>query len=155
MGISENTNHAVSRANYDLIKVMYQDDLFISTEAINKIAFALKFDHWLGISGKKVDKHGNLGGDTKPTYSDSIIRGKNTLGMPSAVAFRNTDLTFDKSLKTLLDCDFYYQMNKKYGSPGIVKQKLVGLRYWDGSTSSKQGNLTELEWPYVKQKHKL
>lgn len=75
--------------------------------------------------------------------------------MPSVTAFRNCGLKFDEELKTLLDCDFYFNLNKEYGQPGIIKKPLVASRYWDGSTSRQQGNMAAKEMPYLNKKHSL
>lgn len=154
-GISQNTNFAMSKARYPLIKPMYQDDFFTSKQAIQKIAFALKFDQWVASASTAVNGRGLELKRKTPVFTDRIITGMNTLGMPSVVAFRKTDIDFDPNLKTLCDCDFYYRMEKEYGKPGIIKRALIAQRYWEFSTSRQQGNLTKEELPYVKQKHSL
>lgn len=152
-GISTNTNFAVSKAKYDLIKPMYQDDTFLHPSAIEYIAFALKFDHWVACSGSSLNQRGEPIRPRNPEYTEGIITGKNSLGMPSVIAYRKTDIKFDPELKTLLDCLFYHQMFERYGAPGYIKQNLIGSRYWEGSTSRRQGNLTEQELPILREKY--
>ena len=154
-GVSANTNAAISKAKYNLIKPMYMDDLFLHPDAINQIAFALKFDHWVACYGQSLNASGRPERYRRPKYSEGIIGGQNTLGMPSVIAYRKNGIKFDTKLKTLLDCSFYYEMFQKYGEPGYLKQNLIGSRYWDKSTSRQQGNLTQQELPIINKKHGL
>lgn len=154
-GVSANTNSAISKAKYNLIKPMYQDDKFLDPDAINQIAFALKFDHWVACSGYAINHRAEPYKARHPKYTPEIIEGKNSIGMPSVVAYRKNGIQFDESLKTLLDCALYHELHAKYGEPGYLKQPLIGSRYWQKSTSSQQGNLTKEEFPYVKEKYNL
>ena len=154
-GGSANTNFAISKATNPLIKVMYQDDKLIDPRALETFAWALKFDQWVASDGFAIDAQSVQKRRTRPQYSETIIKGKNTIGMPSVTGWRQNDLKFDTNLKTLLDCEFYYQMHQQYGQPGYIRKPLIGSRYWPGSTSHKQGNLTQQELPYVLKKHGL
>jgi hypothetical protein len=152
-GISVNTNFAISKASYGLIKPMYQDDKLISRDALSLVSFALKFDFWVACSGQSIDAGGIGYKKREPKYTPQIIDGKNSIGMPSVIAYRKTDIIFDPELKTLLDCKFYHDMHQRYGEPGYIKKTLIGSRYWDHSTSRKQGNLTTQERPLIKEKY--
>lgn len=155
-GISQNTNFAIDQAQYNLIKPMYQDDVFLSTSAVEDISFALKVHTWVACSGLAIDERGNERRKHTPKWeNDLLLTGKNRLGMPSVVAFRKNGLRFDTNLKTMLDCAFYYELYQHYGDPGIIKVPLIGSRYWDGSTSRKQGSYIKQELPYLKQKYSL
>lgn len=152
-GGSANTNFALSKATNPLIKVMYQDDKFIDPTALESFAWALKFDNWVTSDGFAIDAQSVQKRRTRPLYSENIIKGRNTIGMPSVTGWRKNEMQFDTKLKTLLDCEFYYQMHKRFGEPGYIRQPLIGSRYWPGSTSHQQGNLTQQELPYVIKKH--
>jgi hypothetical protein len=156
-GISANTNYALDKASHEIVKIMYQDDMFMSDEAIETIAFAMKFNNWVACSGVRVDDFDRPGKPCNPKYTDSIMKGKNTLGMPSVIAHRKNELRFDENLRVMLDCEFYYLLNQKYGEPGYVKKPIISPRYWKGSTSVKQGNRNYLskEVEYLTNKHKL
>lgn len=156
-GVSANTNFALDKASHDIVKIMYQDDLFMTTDAIDTISFAMKFNNWVACSGIRIDEHGRPGKMTNPRYADEIMKGRNTLGMPSAIAHRKNEIRFDESLRVLLDVEFYYLLNQKYGEPGYVKKKIISPRYWHGSTSAKQGNKNFLqkEVEYLAKKHNL
>lgn len=154
-GGSTNTNFAISKATNPLIKVMYQDDTIIDPRALETFAWALKFDNWVASDGFSMDGNMVQRRRTRPQYTEMVLRGKNTIGMPSVTAWRKNDLKFDDNLKTILDCEFYYQLVQHYGLPGYIRKPLIGSRYWNGSTSHKQGNLTQQELPYVLKKHGL
>ena len=44
------------------------------------------------------------------------------------------------------------RLAKEYGAPHIIKGRFIGSRYWDGSTSRKQGNHSEQEFVYLQEK---
>lgn len=154
-GISQNTNFAISRAGYNNIKVLYQDDKLLTETALLDFTTALQFNGWVASAGRAMNEQSLLGRFTFPKWSGERIFEKNTVGMPSVTAWRANNLKFDNNLKTLLDCDMYYQLTDLYGEPGIIKKQLVGSRYWDGSTSRRQGNLSEQEMPYINKKYFL
>lgn len=155
-GISQNTNFAIDQAQYNMIKPMYQDDVFLSNSAVEDISFALKIHPWIACSGLAIDERGEERRKHIPKWENDLLKtGKNRLGMPSVVAFRKNGLRFDTNLKTMLDCAFYYELYQHYGDPGIIKVPLIGSRYWHGSTSRKQGSYIKQELPYLKQKYSL
>jgi hypothetical protein len=98
-----------------------------------------------------------MGKPTNPVYADEIMMGRNTIGMPSVIAHRKNEIRFDESLKVMLDCEYYYLLNEKYGEPGYVKKQIISPRYWNGSTSNQQGNKNFLnqEVEYLAKKHSL
>lgn len=151
-GISYNTNFVISKASHDLIKVMYQDDIALTDTMVVDFATALMHSHWVISNGWGINEKGQKYRVVNSQYSAGIIKGKNTIGMPSIVGFRRNGVQFDTNLKTLLDCEFYWLMNKKYGPPTKINKPLIGLRYWDGSTSRQQGNLSATEFEYLKTK---
>jgi len=153
-GISNNTNNAIEKASYPLIKILYQDDGLATKTALKDISFALKFDQWVICSGFSIqDKMPAR--PRNPRWTDDLLKGQNKLGMPSIIGIRKNDLRFDPNLKTLLDCEYYWLMDKKYGQPGYIRKHIINSRYWNGSTSRQQGNFSEQEYEYLKQKHGL
>ena len=154
-GISANTNFAISKAGCKNIKVLYQDDKLLTNTALQVFSFALLFNGWVASSGRAMNDRSQLLRFTEPKWTGENIFVKNSIGMPSVTAFRNCGLKFDEELKTLLDCDFYFNLHKEYGQPGIIKKPLVASRYWDGSTSRQHGNMAAKEMPYINKKHSL
>lgn len=151
-GISANTNFAISKATSKYIKILYQDDIAMPG-MVNEFLTALQAHKWVCSQYTAIDEHGRNKRLVSPKYGPHVIRGRNTIGMPSVTGFHKPDFDFDTNLKTLLDCDYYYQLHKAYGDPFVINKPLIGARYWDYSTSRQQGNMTDQEWPYLKQKH--
>jgi len=154
-GVSYNINLAMDAASADLIKPMFQDDIFISNDAINDISFALKFSDWVLCSGHSINDRNKLGKYRVPVYTDRILNETNTVGMPSVIAHKCCNLKYDDNLKTRLDTDFYWQLKHLYGNPVTIKKPLIGSRYWKQSTSTKQENYTSRELPYIYKKYNI
>lgn len=154
-GTSNNTNNAISHAAYGHIKVMYSDDLLLEPNALYEFWKALQENHWAVCWSKSMNKAGKISHLRKPHWNDNIIKGKNTIGMPSVVAFRKNEFAFDPNLTTLLDCEYYYLLKNKYGEPEYITKPLVAQRYWDGSMSFIVGDNRGKDYAYLVKKHKL
>lgn len=155
IGISHNTNFAISKAKYDKIKPMYMDDVLLSSYALAEFSEALNRKHWAVSNSYKISANGHKLKEKNPYWGEKVLEGFNTVGMPSVVAFRKNDLIFDPNLKTLLDCEYYWLMMQKYGEPEWIRKPIIGQRYHENSTSSKQVNGRLGEFEYLKQKHSL
>jgi glycosyltransferase involved in cell wall biosynthesis len=134
---SANINSAIKRANGEIIKTMFQDDFFVSIKALEKILQLPKDKHW-GMCGSvhakgKVDNFYNR---LIPFWQDDIKKGVNTLGGPSSLFFRRTDIIFDENLLWYMDTDFYYRLFLKYGTPFIVENALICSREDDTRVSN-------------------
>ena len=53
----------------------------------------------------------------------------------------------------LMDCEYYYQLYKKYGLPFIVKDTLISNRMHKHQVSSMYNKNIKEEISYVKNKH--
>jgi glycosyltransferase involved in cell wall biosynthesis len=125
---SANTNNAISLAKNNIIKIMFQDDFFVSKDALFVISKNIKNYFW----GTCSCIHYNS--NTKQYYNTHICRwqdnikyGINTLGSPSVSFFKKTDLIFDERLIWFMDTDFYYRLYQKYGLPNTISDVLVGI----------------------------
>ena len=59
-------------------------------------------------------------------YFQKHILSINTIGSPSALAFCNKDsLLFDTKSWMRLDVDFYFQLHKKFGHPGLLSNTYI------------------------------
>jgi glycosyltransferase involved in cell wall biosynthesis len=134
---SANINSAIKRASGDIIKIMFQDDFFVSVKALEKI-ITLPYDkHW-GVCGC-VHAKGNVENFYNrlvPYWQDGIKRGVNTLGGPSSIFLRKTDVVFDERLLWFMDTDYYYRLFQKYGEPFIIAEPLICSREDDTRVSN-------------------
>ena len=144
VGVSANTNFSIDNARYDTIKPMYMDDLFKGKSALQRFTEAMKTNDWV-ISNSVVINEAGL---PKREYKSVFTPGrmdKNTVGMPSCIAFRRNHVRFDESLKTILDMVFYNDLYDAYGMPGHIDKASICQRYWRGSISRNQTNMHQQE----------
>lgn len=147
-GVSANTNNAISHASYDLIKPMYQDDMFISDKAVSFFITTLMYYGWSVSKSVLVNEKSKTKLLTNPHYQEDI-HFCNTIGMPSVIAFRKCEARFKEDLLFILDGDFYKQLYEKYGLPIIGSTSFVLQRIWSGSQTSTlddKKRFTELEY---------
>jgi glycosyltransferase involved in cell wall biosynthesis len=154
IGISHNTNNAIDNASFDMIKIMYMDDVFIHTDALNLFVKSLQTCKWVVCKTKGINNNGHQYKSHTPKWNHDIIKGSNTMGMPSIMAFKKHKFRFDPNLKTLLDCEYMWLLWENFGPAELIDEFLVGLRYHNNSTSNKQGNLSIKEYEYLKTKYK-
>lgn len=153
IGISQNTNNAIELAHYDKIKPMYMDDVLTNNYALAHFSESLNRIGWAVSDSYKLSANDVREKTKVPYWRDEVLKGFNSIGMPSVVAFRKNELRFDPKLVTLLDCEFYWLLKEKYGLPEFIRHPLVGQRYHANSTSSKQVNKRLEEFEYLKEKH--
>lgn len=121
--MAENTNAGIRRARGEYIKVLYLDDYFSHSGALEgMLDVALKLNkNWI-ICGTE---------DNPTPYStNNIETGNNHLGSPSALMFKNyfeDNLLFDETMSWLLDCDLYKRMEKKFGSACILPGNYITI----------------------------
>lgn len=140
-GMASNTNAAIKHSRGELIKILYMDDFLIDNEALETIA--KKFHgQWLVNACLHVDEWGVIGTLHIPSYNDRIIEGFNTIGSPSVLTLKNTNLIdgellyFDENLGWLLDCDYYKRMYELYGDPVIISKPLTGIGIHNGQVTN-------------------
>ena len=139
---SANLNNAISLASGDIIKPLFQDEMFYSDLTLQCFADALKSYHWAAC-GRREDGQSFI-----PIFTKSIRHGKNKLSSPSCIAYRKNKFRWDENLISLLDCDFYYRLFQKYGLPKIIpyplvcikphKYQLTNTMSWDDKMKEKQ-----------------
>lgn len=126
-----NTNNAISKSTGDFIKLMNLDDHFAENDALEKIVKLINEGYkWILIAFK----HYNY--DTNTFYrpmipavigdGNRLLYGENTIGCPS-VGLIPKDEYFDTDVKYMIDCELWYRMYKKYGSPGILREYKITI----------------------------
>jgi hypothetical protein len=134
---SMNINNALSKANGELVKILFQDDFLLKDDSIEIIVNEYKNSSkkWYVSSSINIDIDGIYDKTINPTYIDDIYLGENTIGSPSVIIYKNEKdyVKFDDDLVWLMDCDYYKRLFDKYGDPHIINDVLVGIRVWDSS----------------------
>lgn len=155
---SANTNFSIEKATGKWIKLLCMDDYLFGKYALEIIAENLDNKYiWMATAywhtyDKKefVRKH-------YPSLNDQIYI-VNTIGTPSCVIVKNLkDLPkIDKNLTYAYDCEFYYQLIKKYGNPKLIDEPTMVNYLWNNSVSSKvTQELINKENMYILEKHGL
>jgi glycosyltransferase involved in cell wall biosynthesis len=154
-GVANNTNNAIAHAAFDFIKIMYQDDVLSQKYSLQLFEEALKRKPWVISSWLEIDEQGRFHGKHDPFWNQFMLKGRNTFGMPSAVAIQRNGVAFDPKLRTLLDCEYYWLLHEKYGEPEYIERSLVSCRYWHQSASMMQRDFGVEEYEYLAAKHGL
>tara|TARA_B100001093_G_C26711972_1_gene963831 strand:+ start:159 stop:860 length:702 start_codon:yes stop_codon:yes gene_type:complete len=135
-----NTNKAIDMCSGDIIKVMFQDDFFYDDESLEKInnEFNTTDKTWLvnGCNHTQNDGH-SFYWEMYPKWNDRLLEGVNTISSPSVVSFKREVVNrFDENLVYFMDCEFYYNMNNKYGPPIFLNDVLISNRVGDHQIST-------------------
>ena len=159
---SANTNMAIKYATGEIIKPMFQDDMFFNNTCLEKIVREHENENvWGAVGFNHISRNNEIYAGEKhlpqfPVYNEYILEGKNTFGCPSVIYFKNDNNFFDEALIWLMDCEMFHSLNKKYGPPKIIEEHLISVRIWESSVSTRVRNdasITVREKEYVLRKH--
>lgn len=168
--IAANTNFAIENSSGKIVKIMYQDDFFISKDALEKI---VNFFHqhdikWMFHGFAHAKNKWRITRPMVPEWTTNLLIGDNLLGSPSCLAFLNSaGLYMDDHLKLLVDTELYYRMQLTHGMPAILPDILIANREHKRRTSSSTVDynfevktdercwkVDKMEFDYVLEKHK-
>lgn len=136
-GAAENLNFSLDHATGDRVKIMCQDDVFMVRDALQQFDQGLDQAGWAISNAVQINASGIKTGRSRARYVHGNF-DKNTVGMPSVIAFRKNPLRFDTRLRTFCDLYFYYQLYELYGPPFVIQDFPVGQRYHPASQSRNQ-----------------
>ena len=151
-----NVNNTIRNAKGGIIKIMFQDDLFVNVDALNKIdkAFSDVECQWLVNGCNHTDDGVNFYREMVPRWNPNILIGVNTISSPSVLSFRNENpIFFDESLVMLMDVEYYHRLYLDHGLPTIISDALISNRIHNNQISSNYNEDIVKEVSYVKNKH--
>lgn len=152
---SANVNNAMAHARGTVLKILFQDDFLVGTDALRKIHQAMEGGgKWL-LSGSCVTRDGDaLERPMVPRLTEKLQFGKNTVSSPSVLAMhRECAEQFDEALIWLMDVDLYKRLWDRHGDPVILPDPLVVNRLHEGQVSaSVSKELRHKELRYVRAK---
>ena len=157
---SANINNAIKSARGLWIKVLFQDDYLLGSNALQIIHDKLSNGDggWL-VSACQHTNDGKLLFDSHfPSYHADIHLGQNTIGAPSNIAFKNKgSIFFDRNLIWLMDCEFYKRLELTLGLPLILDELCVVNRVGAHQVTNTliHDDLVRNELRYVKNKYKI
>ena len=129
---ANNVNHAIPHARGSIVKLLYMDDFFVDSNALQKIAYAFTTNpgKWLisGFGHCNQDRT-NFFDFRKPWYGNKYVNGDNTTGNPSNYSVRREcALEMDESLLWVVDGEYFYRSYYHYGDPILLDDVLVCFR---------------------------
>lgn len=165
-----NTNCALENAEGKILKLIYQDDIFVDNQALQKIkdAFDTYGCKWLFHGFTHTTDGIETHRDCIPFWADMILEGNNHLGSPSCVAMLNeAKMYMDEELKLLIDTELYHRMRIRHGMPTFISDVLIANREHDNRVSAsgidynavcsspdgKQWLVNRQELEYIQSKH--
>lgn len=151
-----NLNTGLSYAKGEIIKIMFQDDFFIDKDALSMIdkSFKETSHKWL-INGSCITEDSkHFTNHMIPEFTSALLEGNNRIGSPSVLSFVNENIIFfDEKLVMLMDCDYYYSLYRKYGTPCILESCLVANTSHPHQISKMYDRDLQLEINLIKIKH--
>lgn len=155
IGISANFNNAIAHASFDKIKPMCQDDKFGSPLALQFFSKAIDTHKWAVSNSSFIDEQGRVKSYNTAQWNPNLLKGVNSIGMPSVVAFNRNEFTLDPNLTTLADCEYYWLLMQKYGPPCYLKGFMISQRLHKLSASNQMPNRKIEDYQYLTTKHNL
>ena len=129
---SSNLNSVVPYCSGSIVKILFQDDFFISNTALASTYRSLlkKDTIWTACASRNFDNEAKrYVGDVNPIFNKKIAIGSNSIGSPSVIAFKKDHyLPFNEKLVWMLDCEWYLQMQHRYGDPVFLKDFQIANR---------------------------
>lgn len=125
---SSNLNNALINCSGDIIKILMQDEYLCDERGIEKIKkiFDEENINWLATGCLYGTYPASVRGSMMPVYSNTIIESNNTLGSPSVITIKNSNIElFNEELLWVMDCEYYKRMHDRFGSPYILNECLV------------------------------
>lgn len=154
---SANINNAISNADGDIIKILFQDDFLYSKNSLKEIVdnFDINKDKWLVTSSEHTKDGTSFIKKFNPKYNRFIHLGLNTISSPSVLAFLNKNpLLFDENLIWLMDVDYYKRCYNKFGKPKIVNKINIVNRLSENQLTNKiTKKIKKQEYKYIIKKH--
>jgi len=129
---AENLNSAMSHAQNELIKIMFQDDYFLHQDSLEILVKKLMTSkrNWLICGSRDMDLAGQSTRRYKiPSVGKGLVIGRNSVSDPSVVLVKRSHLIYlDPDLLFLVDCDWYLKMWHRFGRPARVLRPQVGVQ---------------------------
>ena len=166
-GAASNWNKALDMATGDYIKIMHHDDWFTFSDSLSSLVLLLDENSsaQMAFCGTRQVKTGSTTeiydrhtpeADTTRFRNDyrKIFTG-NTIGAPSAVICRKSDIRYDAELTWLVDMEYYMDILSKVPEFEYTNEPLISIGMSEGQLTSsciddKKLNLKEYRYIYNK-----
>ena len=158
--VAANLNCAVGNCTGKYIFLLDQDDFAYNQNSLEKIAELINNNDdvlWLATEYVHSINRKDYFNYHVPTLNKYLCI-TNTIGTCSCVTVKNQVglPLFDENVTYTHDCDWYYQLWKKYGNPHILNEVTIVNYLWPNSFTSKvTQKLIEKENKYILEKHNI
>jgi glycosyltransferase involved in cell wall biosynthesis len=159
-----NANNGISYSKYNYLKFLFQDDYLAHDRSLEKGMKYLVWSRkdWIATAcNHRNDKTGDFFWNHYPRIvNGEIFNALNSLGCPSVMYFKKTDIRFDERLPALMDIDYYEQVKSIFGDPGLLYDINVTIGIHDAQVTNNGGFgdkvqvKKELEIVFEKYNHK-
>ena len=162
--IQDNINSALNASKGKWNKILFSDDYFLEKSELEKLYRFIDDNSYSWIIANSVHIKKNDKKLIKPLlpYYQKDILSINTIGSPSAIAFKNNySLFFDEKSWMRLDVDFYQTLYSSFGRPGYANNIFIVNEIHNNQesfilkkASHSTKNKLKKELNYLSKKHK-
>jgi len=154
---TSNFNKVIKNCDGEWIKLLCLDDFFLYKSSLQRIADAIDENYsWIVTGYDHTYDRVNFERFHFPQINPQIYI-TNTIGSPSCAVIKNIEglPEFDNNLIYAFDCEFYYNMIKKYGNPKLLFDPTVATLLSKDSLTSTDATqeLINKENEYILRKH--
>lgn len=122
--ISPNLNVAMEHCKGEWIKILFQDDFLYDSDALNQTKNFIRQNpstNWIATRFCHSADGVNMYREIYPSWHPEMAIGKNSIGCPSVIAIKNSNIMFfNEELNWLMDCEYYRRMYDVYGEPLVL-----------------------------------
>ena len=156
---SANLNNALKHCSGDLIKILMQDEYLYDSDALKKIEEVFSKDsdvNWLVTNCVFGTTPDIIKGSMTPKYTEKIVNGINTIGSPSVLTIKNSEVElFNEELLWVMDCEYYKRLHDKFGPPSVLESNCVFIvQHKDQVSSILTEDFKKNEVKYLEEKFK-
>lgn len=155
---SANINNAMTHAEGDAIKILFQDDFLYDSDSLELqyVHLFSNYNPWMVTACAHTKDGVRISDPHYPKYHDEIHYGVNTISSPSVLMMKNQEvLLFDDNLFWLMDVEYYKRLYDNFGLPSICNYITVVNRSHENQVSNTlaTSEIKAKELEYVKQKY--
>jgi hypothetical protein len=154
---SSNINALVPNCSGSIVKLLFQDDFFISNTSLasTSLIFQKTGVIWVACGSQNYDNDSRkFVKRIYPKFKNRISKGINSIGSPSVISFKKSHfLPFNENLVWMLDCEWYLQMQHKFGDPAILMDFQIANRLHKLQATNRVSKYQEIEATLVKVLH--
>lgn len=167
LGATRNWNEAISKSHGEYIKIMHHDDWFTDKNSLQRFVelldnnprAILAFSGTVQVESKNSFTRGISDSDVKLIKQDfrNLFLG-NTIGAPSAVIHRRTDIKYDEELTWLVDMEFYMHLLENGSTFSYTTDPLISIGISDTQLTESCINnekINRFEYAYIYNLYKL